>query len=156
METKLAGVTITAVEVEVVFRVAVIVALPELTACRSPELLMVALADDELQVTDAVKSWVVLSLNVPIAVSWWDVPAASERLCGVTTTPTSEAGVILIAADPCTWPSVALTVAFPCPLAVAFPELSTDTTAEFEELHVIELERSCVLPSVNAPVAVNF
>jgi len=47
-----------------------------------------------------------------------------------------------------TEPEVAVIVAAPCPTAVATPEESTEATAGFVELHVTELVRFCVLPSL--------
>lgn len=52
---------------------------------------------------------------------------------------------------PCAAPMFAEPTEFP----VASPEALSVTTAEFEEDHVTEVVRFCVLPSLNVPVAVN-
>jgi hypothetical protein len=65
--------------------VAMIVVLPALTAVASPEEFTVAtFTAEELQVADAVRSWVLLSLKVPSALNC-SVPAtATEVVAGVT------------------------------------------------------------------------
>ena len=67
MDTRLAAVTVRMVEPETLPRVALIVVLPALLPVASPSLLraleMLATAGaEEAQVTEAVRSWVVLSL----------------------------------------------------------------------------------------------
>ena len=52
-------------------------------------------------------------------------------------------------------PCVALILAEPMLLPVASPDAFSVTTVEFDEDHVTELVRFCVLPSLNVPVAVN-
>jgi hypothetical protein len=49
----------------------------------------------------------------------------------------------------------ALTLVAPIPVAVARPLVLMLAAAVFEEVHVAELVRFCVVPSVKVPVAVN-
>lgn len=58
--------------------------------CEPAVLLMMAVdVSEELQVTIAVKSWVVLFESVPVAMNCWVVPAAMLGLAGVTAIDTS-------------------------------------------------------------------
>ena len=57
--------------------------------------------------------------------------------------------------EPVMGPKVAVMVALPVPVPVAKPVLLTLATAGADELHVTELVRFCVLPSVYVPAAVN-
>lgn len=67
-DTSVAGVTVREADVDTVPDVAVIVVKPVVPAEANPEALIVATAEsDELQATDADKSCVVLSENVPMA-----------------------------------------------------------------------------------------
>ena len=50
----------------------------------------------------------------------------------------------------------AVTLAEPTAFAVARPLVLSVTAVVFEEVHVTELVRFCVLPSVKVPVAVNW
>ena len=69
-DTSTAAVTVRVVDPETVPDVAVIVAEPIPAAAASPELLMVDTpALDELQDARPVRSWVVLSENVPVAMN---------------------------------------------------------------------------------------
>ena len=52
-------------------------------------------------------------------------------------------------------PCVALTFAEPTILPVARPDAFSVTAVEFDDDHVTEFVRFCVLPSLNVPVAVN-
>ena len=77
-------------------RVAVMLAVPTATAEAPPlvpaALLTVAVPSaSDAQVTDVVKSWVELSVNIPVAVNCWVVPAAITLLDGVTAMETSVA-----------------------------------------------------------------
>jgi hypothetical protein len=73
------------VEAESEPEVAVTLGLPIATAVASPELLIVAtVVLDELQVAEAVKSCLLPSLNVPVAVNCWVVPVVIDGFPGVT------------------------------------------------------------------------
>lgn len=86
METSVADVTVKSVAPEMSPDVAVMVVIPvEIPVVAIPAALMEALAGtDEVQTTDVVKSCVVLSVYVPMAVNCWVVPAAMLGVTGVT------------------------------------------------------------------------
>jgi len=102
---ELAGVTTMEARVAAVTenRVALLVTAPDFawivvdpmaTDWASPDAAMVATAsEDELQVTELVKSWVLLSLYVPIAVNCCARPLAMDVLTGLTAIDTSGAGL---------------------------------------------------------------
>ncbi len=159
-ETSVADNTVSVVDPESVPDVAVIVAEPAATGVASPcepaVLLMVATdVADELQVTDVVRTWVVLSENVPVAMNCLVVPVGMLGLVGVTAMDTSVAGVTVNASDPEMFPEVAVTVVEPAAAAVAKPELLIGATAVLDELQTTVVVRSCVVLSENVPVAVN-
>jgi hypothetical protein len=107
---------------------------------------------DELQVTDAVRSCVLLSVYVPVAVNWFVVPVAMLGVGGVTAIEASVAAVTVSPAVPWTDPSVAVIVTEPTPAPVANPyvpaALLIVATPRFDELQVTDAVRSCVLLSV--------
>jgi hypothetical protein len=101
METSVAAVTVNVVvpATLVAGSVAVIVVLPTVTEVARPfdppALLIVATAGaEEAQVTDVVRFWVVLSLNVPVAVNCCVVPFAMLGVVGVTSIETKTAWVL--------------------------------------------------------------
>ncbi len=70
IEISVAAVTVSVVLSETEPDAAVIVADPAATAVARPLLLTVAMVvDDELQTTDEVRSWLVLSEYIPVAVN---------------------------------------------------------------------------------------
>jgi hypothetical protein len=164
IETRNAGVTVRAVEPKMPPEVAVIVAVPTATGVALPletaALLMAATEEaDELQVTDAVISCVVLSEKVPVAVNCWVVPRAMLGMVGVTAMETRIAGVTVRVVEPEMPPDVAVTVDVPTATVVALPlvaaallMVATDVT---DELQVTKVVRSCVVLSEKVPVAVN-
>ncbi len=98
MDTSVAEVTVSVVEPDMLPDVAVIVVEPAAAEAASPlepAALLIAATDaaDELQVTDCVRSCVVLSENVPVAVNCCVVPEAMLGLAGVIARETSVAGV---------------------------------------------------------------
>ncbi|MDR3579358.1 MAG: hypothetical protein P4L44_05300 [Oryzomonas sp.] len=150
--------------------VAVIVAVPAATAVAAPllpaVLLMVATAVfvlvlEELQVTDEVRSCVVPSENVPVALNCWVPPTATVGLAGWSAIElsVSEETVKVVEAE--TFPDVALIVVMPAATAAAVPLLPAvllmvaTTVLVLEELQVTDEVRSCIVPSENVPVAVN-
>lgn len=86
METSVADVTVRVADPEMSPDVAVMVVKPvEIPVVTFPAALMEALAGtDEVQATAAVRSCVVLSVYVPMAVNCWVVPAAILGVPGVT------------------------------------------------------------------------
>ncbi len=160
IDTRAAAVTVSVVIPETVPELAEIVAMPVLTLVASPlepdVLLMVAMvASEELQCAVAVRSCVDLSVNVPVAVNCCVVPSGIEGMAGVIAIDTSAAGVTVSDVDPVTEPEAAEIVVEPIATLVALPPAEIVATPVFEELHVEVEVRSCVLPSVNVPVAVN-
>lgn len=98
---------------------------------------MVAAAGvEEAQTTEAVMSWVLLSLNVPVAVYCFVVPTAMLAFNGVTAIETRVAPETVSDAVPFTEPEVAVMVAVPVPTPVASPVASTEATEVEEELQV--------------------
>ena len=96
------------------------------------------------------------SLNVPVAVYCWAEPMFSEPDGAFTAIDCSVADVTVSTNAFDTTPlCVALTLVVPPVRAVANPAVAIVATAVFDELHVTEAVRFCVLPSVNVPVAVN-
>jgi hypothetical protein len=166
MDTSVAGVTVSAVDPDVLPNVAVIVVEPEDADVASPletaALLMTATpAADEFQVTDAVRSCVVLSEYVPVAANCSAVPLTMLGLVGVTAIDTSVAGFTFSVVDCDMLPDVAVIVVEPAAAEVASPlvlepaALLMAATAVADEFQITDAERSCVVLSENVPVAVN-
>src|SRR6266540_3784335 len=128
---RVAAVTVSVVLPETPPKVAVIVVIPAATDVARPALSIVAKAVfEELQVTWVVKSCVVLSLKVPVAVNCRVNPSGRPGLVGVTAIETRVALVTVSVAQvfvvvQLTLPSVAVIVMGP-PAAtdVARPALS--------------------------------
>jgi hypothetical protein len=140
METRAAGVTVTAAEPEIPPNVAEIFALPMPVLLPSPTLSTVATAGaSEAQVLDAVKSWVVLSVKVPVAVNCCLVPRANTGLAGVTAIETRDAVLTVRTVDPEIPAEDAAIVAVPVPTLLAKPSLPAILlivlTAALSELH---------------------
>ncbi len=159
-----AAVTVSVVEADRLPDVAVIVVEPVANALEKPlepaALLMDAtLVADELHVMEAVKFCVELSEYVPIAVNCWDVPLAMLWLAGVTDRDIRVAGLTVRVVDPETLPDVAVIVAVPVATVLANPfepaALLIEATPLFDEFHVAEVVRSCVVLSEKVAVAVN-
>lgn len=161
-DTSVDGVTVRVVDPAMLPDVAVIVVDPAATAAANPLLMVATPVLDELQVTEAVKSCVVLSENVPVAVNCCVVPLATEGLVGVTAMDTSVAGVTVIVVDPDVLPDEAVIVAWPADLPVTYPALlvicapdkivalvglSTIATAVSDEAQLTDAVMSCVVLS---------
>ncbi len=160
---RFAAVTVSVVLPETPPKVAVIVVVPAATdvarPCDPPALLIVATAVlDELQVTWVVRSCVVLSLKVPVAVNCWGNPSGRPGLVGVTAIETRVALVTVSVAQvfvvvQLTLPSVAVIVMGP-PAAtdVARPfdplALLIVATPGLDELQATWVVRSCVVLSL--------
>jgi hypothetical protein len=80
---------------------------------------------------------------------------AIEGFVGVTAMDASVAAVTVSVVLPEMEPEVARIVVEPAPTAVARPAVLIVATVPAEELHVAVLVRSCVVPSLKVPVAVN-
>src|SRR5437773_5282149 len=126
---RVAAVTVSVVLPETPPSVAVIVVVPAATdvarPCDPPALLIVATAVlDELQVTWLVRSCVVQSLKVPVAVNCCVVPFAMLGSVGVTSIVDRVAAVTVSVVLPETPPKVAVIVVIPAATDVARPALS--------------------------------
>ena len=146
--------------------VAVIVTVPGSSPVARPlvpdTLLIVAkFVSEEDQVTSELKSWTLPSVNVPSAVNCAEVPGAIDGLGGVTAMETSVAALTVMTTEPliAVPGSVAVMVEVPLDRVVTKPSLPgallTVATPLAEEDHVTWVDRSCVAPSLNVPVAVS-
>jgi len=158
IETRVTAFTVSVVFPETLPSVAVIMVVPAATDVARPfdplALLIVATPGlDELQVTWVVKSCVVLSLKVPVAVNCWVSPSGRLGLAGVTAIEVRVAAVTVSVVFPETPPKVAVIVMGP-PAAtdVANPcdpaALLIVATAVLDELQVTWVVRSCVVKSL--------
>jgi hypothetical protein len=109
----------------------------------------------ELQCPLCVRSCVVPSENVPIAVNCCVVPLAIVAVGGIMAIETSVAVVTVSMVEPFNDPDVAEIVAVPCPTLVANPEALIVTVAGVSEDQLAVFVSSSILPSVYVPVAVN-
>src|SRR6266704_2021138 len=152
IEERVAFVAVSVVLPETSPSVAVIVVVPAATdvakPCEPPALLIVATpAAEELQVTWVVRSCVVLSLKVPVAVNCRVVPFAILGVVGVTVIVDRIAAVTVSVVLPETRPNVAVIVVVPAATDVAKPALSIVATPVFDELQATWAVKSCVLLS---------
>ena len=105
IDTSVADVTVRVVLPETVPDIALMTVEPAATAVARPlepgALLTVATAAaDEVQVTDAVRSWLVLSEKMPVAVNCLVVPGAMLGLVGVTAIETRIAPELFVTIPP--------------------------------------------------------
>jgi hypothetical protein len=149
-------------ETEPMVAVMVAVPCPELVASPLEPglLLMIATsALDVLQFTFVVMSLVLWSVYVPIAVNCCDCPRTMLVAVGVIAIETKAAGVTVRFAVPDTEPKPAVMLAVPVAVDVARPivagaELMVATVAS-DDVHWAWLVKSCVVPSLYVPVALN-
>jgi hypothetical protein len=121
--------------------------------------MIATVADDELHVTTVVKSGVLPSVYVPVAVNCSAVPSAIVGLCGLIAIDTSAAGFTANVTVPVIVPELIPIVVVPVPSVLASPAVPT-VLLIVATLAAVELQcplcvRSWVVPSVNVPVAVN-
>jgi len=109
---------------------------------------------EELHTAVKVTSWELLSLNFPVAANCFVAPMGMLEFAGVTAMDTSVAAETVTDAVPLMPPELAVSVMLPAAIAVATPELLTASEFGADEDHVSEVS-NCVLPSSNAPVALN-
>ena len=106
------------------------VLVPVVSAFASPELSIKAtVAADELQVADAVRSCVLLSLNTPVAVNCTLPLMPTTGSAGVTTIEVTVAGVTVSRAVAESEPYVTVIVVWPAPIPVARPLAFTPAAA---------------------------
>ena len=100
----------------------------------------------EVQLADVVRSWVLPSEKVPVAVSCTVVPLAIGGFGGVIVIDVSVAGVTVTVVVPDTPARPAVIVAPPTPLPVTRPwlpaALLTAATVGSDEIHVTDAVRS--------------
>ncbi len=157
MDTSCAGETVRVVDPVTEPDVADIVVSPTAALVATPAAEIEATAPaDELQVTAEVRSWVLPSLNVPVAMNCWVVPRAIELFAGVIAIDWSTAGSTVNDAgfeviDPCRSNDVCRSVsplwARPAALMVA-----TDGAADVQVTRPVTF---WVEPPVKVPVAAN-
>jgi hypothetical protein len=157
METGVAAVTVSDVLPEIDPIVAVIVALPAPSPVANPKLAALALTVaieelDDAQVTCVVRSCVLLSLYVPVAMNCSAVPSAMEGLAGATAIDTSVIPTARLT-EPLTEPNFALMVQVPLACVVTMPPAATAATVVSEESHFADDVTSWVLPSVYEAIA---
>ncbi len=164
IELSVAAVTVSSVSPKTLPRVALTVVNPTPTAAARPSesaaLLMVAMvSSDELHVTCVVRSWVVLSEYIPVAVYCKVNPLGRLWFVGVTSIELSVAAVTVSWVFPDLPSKAAVMVVEPTLMAVASPSvpaaLLTATTVSLEEVHATCVVRSWVVLSEYMPVAVN-
>ncbi len=160
MDRSDAGVTVSVVDPVMLPDVAVMVVLPAATPearpLEPPALLIVATAGaDEFQVTDAVRTCVVPSEYVPVAVNCRVVPLAMLGLAGVIDRDTSVADVTVSVVDPEMLPDVALIVVEPAAFDEAKPEALIVAAPVLDDIQVTDVVKSWVVLSENVPIATN-
>lgn len=84
------------------------------------------------------------------------VPDAIEGPLGVTAIEVRATEFTFSVTEEVMAPRTAVTVVVPPPTPLATPAELIPATDSWEELHVTEVLRSCVLPSESCPVATNF
>ena len=102
-----------------------------------------------------MRSCILPSEKVPVAVSCTLVRLAMEGFGGVIAIELRVAEVTLTVVDPETPSLVAVMVALPTPRPVTWPNGSTIANASFEEVQLTVFVRSSVVPSERFPVAVS-
>jgi hypothetical protein len=159
-DMSVAGFTVSMVDPDMLPDVAVMVLVPAATEVARPFEPVTLPIDatlvlEEFQATVSVRSCVVLSENVPVAVNCWVVPLAMLGLVGVIARDTSVAGFTVSVVEPDILPDDAVIVVVPAATAAAKPELLIVATPVLDEPQVTVVVRFCVVLSENVPVAVN-
>jgi hypothetical protein len=126
--------------------VAVMTAVPTPSPLATPPPAMLATVEDEVQVTELVRSCALPSLYVPVAVNCWLVPLAIDALPGLTDIDTNTGDVTAKLVEPVTVPEVAVIIVLPGLTLVASPPLLTVAIVVADEVHVTMLVRVCVVP----------
>lgn len=151
IETSVTAVTVSVVMPEIEPDAALIVVEPAAIDVARPEPLIAATdVFEELQVTEAVMSWFVLSEKMPVAVNCLDVPATMLGLVGDTPIETSVAGVTVSVDVAVSVPVVAVMMLDPTATAVARPFEAVSlivAIAVEDELQVTDAVRSWVVLS---------
>jgi len=152
IETKIALVTVRVALEERLPEDAEIVEVPGASPFASPSapftLMLATDGFDETQLTDDVMFCVLPSVKVPVAANWTVVPGAMEALEGETEIETRAGGVTVRDVLPLTPEDAALILVEPTATLVAKPEVEMVAALIFDDAHVTELVRSCLLPSL--------
>jgi hypothetical protein len=157
MDFRVAELTVKSVDPDTPPKVAPMFAVPEPTAVTKPMGPTVATAVlSDAQVASRLRTCVLESLNVPVAVNCNWVAGAMVRPEGETDINVIVAFVTSSTVEPGIPPRVAEMVELPGVSPLANPLLPpTVAAAVLEELHVTRAVKLCVLPSVKVPVAEN-
>jgi hypothetical protein len=156
IETSAAELTVMVAEALIVPRLALIKVEPPLKPLANPVLLIPATAGvEELQLTNVVKFCVLPSLYCPVAANCWFCPIAIVGFVGLIVMRERVAGITVRTVKLLTAPAVAVIVTWPVTMQLATPPDVMEATDGAEEVQFTEAVRSCVLPSVKVPVAVN-
>jgi hypothetical protein len=118
-------------------------------------LIVAAPVFEELQMTEAVRSCIVSSEKVPVAVNCCVVPLAMPGLVGVRAIDTNVASEMVTVVSPEASPDDALMCAVPTPLPVTCPGLSIVALLASDVLQVTVSVTSLVLLFAWVAVAVN-
>jgi hypothetical protein len=142
---------------DVVVTVTVIVDVPAATPVTSPVLFTVAtVVVPDVHATWLVRSFVVLSANVPVAFNCVVDPVATVGLLGVIASELSACGFTITLPVALTPSCDAVIVALPAvDPAVTSPVVFTVAEPEAEVVHFAELDTSLVVPSTVVPLALN-
>jgi hypothetical protein len=155
-EVKTADVTFREVEALIVPDLAVIVVLPFAIPVAKPAAVTVATVfAEEVQVAVPVRSWLLPSLYLPVAVNCCVMPRAMEGAAGVREIELNVAPVTVSAVDPLIVPEVAVIVVVPAVAPVANPPLPMAATEVADEVQIDVVVRFLVVPLLYVPVAVN-
>jgi hypothetical protein len=109
----------------------------------------------EVQYPDCVRSWVVPSVYVPVAVNCCGMPTGTLAVGGLMAIETSVAAVTVSTVEPEIVPEVALMVVVPIPVLMTNPVVLIVAVVMVLDAQVAFPVKFCVLPSVNVPAAVN-
>jgi hypothetical protein len=136
----------------------VIVALPGMMPVASPLLPTISLtvaidAGDDVHSADCVRSCVLPSAKVPMALNCASVCCATLALAGVIWSEASADDSTTTMLAPLTEPCCAVMVAAPADCPVTWPAVFTLATLLADDVQVTALVIVCVLPSLNVPVA---
>jgi hypothetical protein len=129
--------------------VAVIVLVPAASVDASPAPLIVAVVGfEELHVAVAVRSCVLLSVYVPVAVNCCVDPLLTDGFAGVTAIETKLGAVTVSVVEPLNDPELAVIVLVPCASVFANPALLIVAMVLADDVHVAVEVSCCVLPSL--------
>ena len=135
---------------------AVIVVLPTATPVATPVPSTLATTGaDENQVTAFVRSSVLPSEYVPSAVNCCCLPFGMDEVDGDTVSAINTGGFTVSPAELWTAPDVAVMFVPPRPIPTLSPLALIVATVFALDDHVTELVKSCVVPSVYLPAALN-